>query len=110
MTNKVGWSYQSLVFSPKSCLAAKRFAQILAGSFVPVASALAVVHAERGTIWERTTSSVPDDQNAAAVLSQVAVPHLPTQQDSSLILRSHNKKKKPSVFVRVCGSTTPTMP
>ena len=93
----------------KSCLAAKRFAQILAGSFVPVASALAVVHAERGTIWERTTSSVPDDQNVAAVLSQVAVPHLPNQQDSSLILRSHNKKKT-SVFVRVCGSTTPTMP
>jgi len=60
----------------KSCLAAKRFAQILAGSFVPVASALAVVHAERGTILERTTSS-PDDQNVAAVLSRCS--STPTQ-------------------------------
>ena len=60
------------------------FAQILAGSFVPVAGALAAVHAERGTILERTTTLVPDDQNVAAVLSQVAAP--PTQP----ILRSHN--------------------
>jgi hypothetical protein len=54
------------------------FEQILAGSFVPVTGALAIVHAECATILERMTTLVPDDQKVAAILSQVAVP-LPTQ-------------------------------
>ena len=41
---------------------------------------------------------MPDDQNVAAVLSQVAVPHLPNQQDSSLILRRQNKNKNRSLY------------
>ena len=69
------------------------FEQVLARSFVPAASTLAAVHAERATILERTTTLVPDDQKVVAVLSQVAVP-TPTQPTGFLTNPAQSQSKK----------------
>ena len=54
LASNLQWLNSSLAWAAKrwknkSCLAAKMFAQILAGSFVPVAGVLAVVQSERAT-------------------------------------------------------------
>jgi len=54
LASNLQWLNSSLAWSAKrwknkSCLAAKMFAQILAGSFVPVAGVLAVVQSERAS-------------------------------------------------------------
>jgi len=85
----------------KSCSTAKRFAQILAGSFVPVAGVLAVVQSERASkeqqLWCMLTWRL---------FCHKLQLHLPNQSYAVTI----KKLKKTSVFVGVCGSTTLTIP